>query len=149
MIKQPREIPIIVEQQYNVPVPELWDAITQLEQMKGWFFDNIPDFKPEVGFETQFLVNAGERNFTHLWRIIKVVPHKKITYDWRYAECKGEGLVTFELFDDGAKSSLRLTAIGLETFPDDLPEFTRESGEAGWEYFLKQNLKNYLDTQVH
>lgn len=149
MIKQPREIPIIVEQQYNVPVTVLWDAITQLDQMKKWFFDNIPDFKPEVGFQTSFVVDAGERNYTHQWKIIKSVPNKKITYDWRYAECEGEGVVTFELFDDGDKSSLRLTAIGLETFPDDLPEFTRESGEAGWDYFIRQNLKKYLETQVH
>lgn len=148
MIKQPREIPIIVEQEFNVPINVLWDAITQLDHMKEWFFDNIPDFKSELGFKTQFLVNAGERNFTHLWHIIKVVPHKKITYDWSYAEYKGEGLVTFELFDEGNKSSLRLTNVGLETFPDDIPEFTRESAENGWDYFIKQSLKKYLEINL-
>lgn len=145
MINQPRDIPIIVEQQFNVPANVLWDAITKLDQMKKWFFDNIPHFRPEVGFQTTFVVDAGERKFTHQWTIIKAVPNKKISYDWTYAECEGECVVTFEVFEEGNNSSLRLTAAGLETFPDDFPEFTRESGEAGWEYFIKQNLKKYLD----
>ncbi len=148
MIKQAREIPIIVEQEYNVPVSVLWVAITNLEHMKGWFFDNIPAFEPEVGFQTSFPVHLDERTFTHQWTIIKAVPPKKITYHWSYSEFEGEGLVTFELFDDGEKSSLRLTNVGLETFPDDIPEFSRESAENGWDYFIKQNLKKYLETSL-
>ncbi|MEB8344891.1 SRPBCC domain-containing protein [Flavobacteriaceae bacterium KMM 6898] len=144
MIKQPRDIPIIVEQEYHVPINVLWESITNLQHMKLWFFNNIPAFEPVVGFKTSFEVQSGEHTFTHLWHIIKAVPNKKITYHWSYTECEGEGLVTFELFDEGNKSSLRLTNVGLETFPDDLPEFTRESVENGWDYFIKQSLKNYL-----
>ena len=148
MIKQAREIPIIVEQEYNVPVSVLWVAITNLDHMKGWFFDNIPAFEPEVGFQTSFQVHLDGRTFTHRWTIIKAVPLKKVTYHWSYSEYEGECLVTFELFDDGDKSSLRLTNVGLDTFPDDIPEFTRESAENGWDYFIKQNLKKYLETSL-
>jgi uncharacterized protein YndB with AHSA1/START domain len=98
MIKQSRDIPIIVEQEYPVPVKVLWKAITNLEHKKGWFFENIPAFEPEVGFHTSFAVQLEERTFNHLWRIEKAIPFKKITYHWSYLECKGEAFVTFELF---------------------------------------------------
>lgn len=148
MIKQPREIPIIVEQEFNVPINVLWDAITQLDHMKEWFFDNIPAFEPEVGFQTSFTVHLEDRTFTHHWRIEKAIPLKKITFHWSYAEYEGEGLVTFELFDEGNKSTLRLTNAGLETFPDEIPEFSRESAENGWDYFIKESLKKYLENNL-
>ena len=46
--------------------------------MIKWFFDNIPEFKPEVGFETQFNVNTGERDFHHVWTITEAIPGQKI-----------------------------------------------------------------------
>jgi uncharacterized protein YndB with AHSA1/START domain len=49
--------PIVVDQTLNVSVSEVWNAITELEQMKQWFFNNIPAFEPVVGFHTEFLVN--------------------------------------------------------------------------------------------
>lgn len=49
--------------------------------MRQWFFENIESFKPEVGFETQFNVQAESRNFLHMWKIIEVVPMKKIVYN--------------------------------------------------------------------
>ena len=60
---------------------------------------------------------------------------------------KGEGFVSFELFEKGEQSLLRLTNEGLETFPRDIPEFSRESCKAGWEYFIQQNLKAYLEKE--
>jgi len=33
-------------------VKALWDAITEVDQMRLWCFESIPSFKPEVGFET-------------------------------------------------------------------------------------------------
>ena len=55
--------PIIVEETYNKPIDTVWSAITEPVQMRKWFFDNIPDFKPEVGFEIEFDVEAGGRVF--------------------------------------------------------------------------------------
>ncbi|MBL4887182.1 MAG: SRPBCC domain-containing protein, partial [Flavobacteriaceae bacterium] len=50
--------PIIAEQILNAPIGRVWKAITQVDQMHQWFFDNIPSFKAEVGFETQFNVKS-------------------------------------------------------------------------------------------
>lgn len=97
--------PIVVEQDYGVCKKTLWKAITDHKHMLNWFFDNIPEFKPEVGFETQFNVNSGERDFLHLWKITEVVPEQKIVYDWRYRDLPGEGKVTFEVFEEGDGSA--------------------------------------------
>ncbi len=42
--------------------------------MRKWYFENIPAFKPEVGFETQFNVQSEERNFLHKWKVTEVQP---------------------------------------------------------------------------
>lgn len=140
-----RNNPIIVEQEFNQPKETVWKAITEFDQMIQWFFENIPDFKPEIGFNTRFNVNAGERSFLHLWEILEVVPEKRIVYDWRYKDYEGRGVVTFELSEKGGQTTLKLTNEGLESFPDDIPEFTRESCLGGWNYFIKNRLKVYLD----
>lgn len=137
--------PIIVEQHFEKTMNVVWKAITEPDQMTKWFFENIPDFKPEVGFKTQFNVQSGERNFFHLWEIIDVDQGKKIVYDWRYQEYAGIGKVTFELVEKDGQTILKLINEGLESFPKDIPEFTKESCVGGWTYFIKERLKTYLD----
>jgi len=83
------ESPIIVEQLFDSPVAAVWDAITKLEKMKQWFFPNIPAFEPFVGFQVDFPVQSNNRTFTHLWKIIEVVPHSRIKYYWTYREYPG------------------------------------------------------------
>ncbi|MBN1650330.1 MAG: SRPBCC domain-containing protein [Bacteroidales bacterium] len=137
--------PIIVEQHFAISVKEVWSAITELEQMRLWFFESIPSFEPVLGFQTKFKVQSESRTFTHIWKIVEVEPYKKIKYDWCYAEYQGKGLVTFELYEKGEQTMLRLTNEGLQTFPQHIPEFAQESCRGGWEFFIKQNLKNYLE----
>ena len=137
--------PIIVEQYFNQKIETVWNAITQLDQMKLWFFENIPTFKPSVGFETQFNVKAPSKDFLHCWKIIEVITNKKIVYQWKYENIVGEGTVTFELFEEKNQTKLVLTNEGLESFPQDIPEFSRESCIGGWNYFIKKRLKEYLN----
>jgi len=60
------EKPIFVEESFNTSVDAVWKAITEIDQMRQCYFEGIPSFKPEVGFETQFNVQSRERNFIHL-----------------------------------------------------------------------------------
>ena len=138
--------PVVVEQAFAVPRETLWNAITEREQMVQWFFDNIPEFRAEVGFETQFDIESGGRNFRHLWKITEAVSPQRIVYDWRYEGMPGVGKVTFELFAEGSGSRLRVTNEGLESFPQDVPEFTRESAQGGWEYLIQGTLRQYLES---
>lgn len=136
--------PVIVEETFAVPADIVWRAITDVDEMTQWFFENIPSFKPEVGFNTQFTVRSGERAFLHLWEVTEVVPMRKIVYSWKYETYPGEASVLFELTQEGESTRLKLTNIVLEDFPDDIPEFKRESCVAGWEYFIQGRLKEYL-----
>lgn len=140
--------PVVIEQVFNTSARQLWEALTNLEKMKFWFFDNMKTFVPEVGFETQFAVHVEERTFTHLWKITEVIPFKKITYNWKYEEYPGDSFVTFEIIEEENRVRLILTMKIVEDFPDDIPEFTRESCLGGWNYFLKENLYNYFNSQT-
>lgn len=136
--------PIIVERNINTNLASAWRAITVQEEMIQWYFDNIPDFKAEVGFETGFKVQAPSRDFYHLWKITKVVPSKMISYTWNYTDIQGESVSTFEISEEKEGIKLMLTCEGLENLPQDIPEFSRESCTGGWNYFLDR-LKNYLE----
>lgn len=138
------EEPVIVEQVFNTSLENVWDAITDLNQMKQWYFENIKSFKPEVGFETSFPVKSGGRTFTHQWKITEVIPVKKIVYRWNYKEYPGDGFVMFEISEVPNGTKLKLTNIVTEDFPDEIPEFRSESAVNGWNYFIKERLKNYL-----
>lgn len=135
---------IVVEQTFDCSVEALWNSLTDIEEMRKWYFENIPDFKPLVGFETQFNVQSEERNFLHKWKVIEVEFLKKIKYTWEYGEYPGKSTSEFEILDEGNETKLKLTVEVLEDFPDDVPEFRRESCIGGWEYFLKGRLKDYL-----
>lgn len=139
--------PVIVEEIFNVSIKQLWKALTEVDQMRCWFFENIPEFVPEVGFKTQFNVNSGERNFLHIWEIIEVELPKKIKYNWKYDGYSGNSFVIFEMFATGKKTKLKLTHETTEDFEENIPEFTRENCLAGWNYFIKESLKNYLEKE--
>lgn len=138
--------PIIVYTTIHQPIENVWKVITEKNEMVQWFFENIPDFKPEVGFVTQFIVDAGERKFLHWWEILEVNSKHKIKYNWRYPDYyEGSSYVTFELSSKEInKTEMIITAEGIENFPQEIPEFSRESCRGGWEYFSKR-LKNYLE----
>ena len=141
------EKPVIVEQIFNLEPQQVWSAITNHKEMIQWYFENIPGFKPEIGFMTQFEVISGERTFTHQWEVTEVIPNKSITYNWNYAEYEGDGAVTFLLTQRGDITTLTLSMVIKEDYSDEIPEFKRESCEAGWNYFIKERLSDYLKLQ--
>lgn len=136
--------PIVVETQLSGTRQQVWEAITEHDKMIEWYFDNIPSFEPMVGFNTQFPVHSESRTFTHIWHVTKVVPRQLITYHWTFTEYPGEGKVSFEILDNGDAVKLRLTNIVVKDFPQDVPEFKRQSCIDGWNFFIKDRLKNYL-----
>ena len=137
--------PIIVSQAYQATSLEIWNAVTQPQQMRKWYFEQMEDFKAEEGFKTQFTIQHNNRSFTHCWEIAEVIPHKKLSYSWKYNEYLGMAIVTFDILTTEKGSTLTLTNTVLEDFPDHIPEFTRESCLGGWQYFIQQELKKYLE----
>lgn len=139
------EPPVVVEQSFDTSAVAVWNAITAVDEMRQWYFDNIPAFEARVGFETRFTIINEGREFPHLWKVTEVTPGKKISYEWRFGGYPGAGLVTFELTEQDGRTSLKLTNTVHEDFPDDVPEFRRESCLAGWQYLIGQGLKEHLE----
>jgi len=137
--------PVVVEYEFNTTVQKAWSAINDLDEMRQWYFDKIKDFKPEIGFKTQFAVQVEDRTFTHLWEVSEVIPHEKITYNWKYLEYLGSGDVSFELIPAQEHVMVKLVVTLIEDYPDHIPEFKRESCTQGWEYFIGHNLKTFLE----
>ncbi|WP_435413773.1 SRPBCC family protein [Psychroserpens mesophilus] len=138
--------PVIkVKQNFHQPVETVWKAITEIKEMRQWFFENIPAFEPSVGFKTQFTVTSENRQFPHLWEITEVIPLQKIVYNWRYEGYEGNSFVTFQLSEINSHlTELTLTTKVTEDFPDDIPEFKKESCVTGWNYFIKERLLEHL-----
>jgi uncharacterized protein YndB with AHSA1/START domain len=135
--------PFVIERTYDAPVDKVWQAITDKDKMKQWYFD-FAEFKPEVGFEWQFYGGTEEKQYLHLCKITEVIPGKKLSHTWKYEGYPGDSLLTFELFAEGDKTRLKLTHEGLHTFPADDPNFARESFSAGWNYIIGKSLEEYL-----
>jgi uncharacterized protein YndB with AHSA1/START domain len=134
--------PLIVERTFNAPVAKVWKAITNRDDMKQWYFD-LAEFKPEVGFQFQFVVEHEGNTFDHRCKVTEVIPQKKLVHTWRYEGQPGDSVVTWELFPEGEKTRLKLTHTGLETFPA-LPAYARKNFEAGWTSIVGTELPNFL-----
>jgi uncharacterized protein YndB with AHSA1/START domain len=137
---------IIIERTLDTPISKVWQALTDNDEMKKWYFV-LPEFKAEVGFFFEFEGGKDPENpYLHYCEVTEVIVGKKITYSWRYDGYEGNSFVTFELFDEGDKTLLTLTHVGLETFAHLNPDFAKENFEEGWTGILDTSLKNYLIT---
>lgn len=137
--------PIIIERTYDAPISRVWKALTDRDEMEKWYF-KLDKFRPEIGFRFQFAGQGAKgEKYTHLCEIKEVIANKKLAYSWRYDGFTGDSLLTFELFDEGDKTKLRLTHAGIESFPVGNPDFGKESFKAGWEYITGISLKEFVE----
>ena len=134
---------IVLERTLNAPVARVWKALTDVDQMREWYFD-LKEFKPDVGFEFGFAVEHEGHSYHHLCKIREVIPQKKLAYTWRYKGEPGDSLVTFELFAEGDKTRLKLTHAGTETFPKKAA-YARENFETGWTRLIDTELRQFVE----
>jgi uncharacterized protein YndB with AHSA1/START domain len=134
---------IIVERTFDAPVGRVWTALTDVNEMRQWYFD-LKEFRPEIGFEFEFVVEHEGNSYHHLCKITEVIPQKKIAYTWRYKGEPGDSLVTFELSPDGDRTQLKLTHTGIETFPK-TPAYARKNFETGWNTIIDSELRQFVE----
>jgi ketosteroid isomerase-like protein/uncharacterized protein YndB with AHSA1/START domain len=139
--------PVVVEQTYNSTISKVWNAITDENKMKKWYFETMQTFKPVVGFKTEFNVRANGIDYLHSWKVTEVIHEKKITYIWKFGGYQGKSVVTFELSIYNNTTKLKLTEVGIESYPKNNPDFTRERRIEGWNYFIRKRLKAFLDNE--
>lgn len=136
--------PFVIERTFHAPIQKVWRAITSRDDMQQWYF-TLVEFKPEVGFEFRFWGGTPERQYQHICKITEVEPGKKLAYTWRYDGFEGLSLLTFELYAEGDKTRLKLTHTGLESFPQDNPDFAAQNFAEGWTYLMDKSLKEFLE----
>ena len=137
--------PVTKEVLLNAPASKVWEAITDKNEMKQWYFD-LAEFKAEVGFEFQFYGGDEKKQWLHLCKVTEVIKEKKLIYSWKYESYGGISYVTFELFQEGNKTRLKLTHTGLESFPvDEVPEFKKENFVEGWNHIIGKSIKEFVE----
>ena len=137
--------PIKLFYAYNTDPKRLWACLTERDAMVAWFFDNIPEFEAREGFSTQFPVYSGDRLFTHCWEVQEVRIEEYIRYSWSYLEYGGMASVAYRIVQQEGGCKLVFKMFIEEDFDGGIEEFKLESCIAGWNYFLRQSLKDYLE----
>ena len=135
---------IQIEVDLSASMNAAWQAITDPEQMRQWYFPMLPDFRAEIGFKTEFNMECEGRQFLHQWEVYEVDPGHRIVYGWRYGGMPGDSKVLWELAESGAGTRLTFRHTSIEPFNADDPLFSRESCQAGWEFFLKGQLPSFF-----
>lgn len=136
--------PLIKEVLLDASPERVWQALTDTEQMKQWYF-NVSGFKPEVG--NVFTFEGGDDcvTYKHICEITELVPNIKMRHSWSYEGYPGKSFVTWDIIPEGDKTKLRLTHEGLHTFPSaENKSFARESFQGGWNEIVGKLLPEYL-----
>lgn len=136
--------PIIIEQEINAPLKETWHALTDLYELRNWYF-YLDEFKPDIGYSFHFISGNGKTEYVHLCIIINVIKQKLLSHTWKYKGFAGDSEVSFEIASHQGKTIVKLTHSGTENFINAGENFTRESFENGWKKIICENLKNYLE----
>lgn len=134
--------PLIMEFDYNVPKNDVWEAMTNPEKMKIWYFPQLKEFEPKVGYEFKFEDRNDE--YRKKWVVTKIEKPNTFAHKWSYKGYHGESEVTFDLITTDNGTKIRVTHTKLDSFPND-PHFKRERFEWGWNNLLGKNLKTLLE----
>jgi len=136
---------IVIEQEYDASIENVWNALTKKDEMKHWYF-NLPEFNAQEGFEFRFYGGKDENNqYLHVCQITEANSPKVLSYSWRYEGYAGNSMVIFELTENNTTTKVRLTHSGIETFENENSDFAKSEFEAGWNYIMTIALKNYLE----
>lgn len=139
-------LPVRINELLEASIDKVWNAITDKESMKEWYFD-IPDFKLEKGAIFNFFEPGAEKRFHHRCEILEIIPHQKFQHTWTYPKYSdGVSVVTWELVtEENNNTRVFLTHEGIENFADAGEAFKRESYLGGWTEIVDNSLKNFVE----
>lgn len=72
-----------------------------------------------------------------------MIPQKKLKHSWTYDGYEGMSYVTWEFFEEGYRTRVKLTHEDLETFPQNNPDFAKENFVQSWTGITGKNLKEF------
>lgn len=137
---------ILREEVYNARAASVWNALTDKEKMKQWYFD-IPDFELKEGAVFNFYEPGGKNQFHHQCKIKEIVPSKKFQHTWTYPDhSKGATVLTWELFEEGEnRTRVKLSHSGIDSFADGGEALASGNFQAGWDEIMGSSLKKFLE----
>lgn len=124
----------------NAPREKVWDAITNLEQLAGWFVPNLPGMPMSQDESGKVTLHLGEMGIELM--VMEVIePNRKVT-------CRSfpDDLlaVTWTLDDQGSGTRVTVTLAGLEALPENARQDRLNLTGDAWDKTLK-NLKAYIE----
>ena len=136
---------VTISVKVNAPLDKVWNAITNKEQMKNWYFD-VPDFEPKIGNNFSFYGGDENEEYHHFCEIVDLIPNEKLKYSWTYPEIsKEKTLVKWELKPENEGTIVTLTHKGLEAFEHLGENFKIHSFRKGWEDIVGKSLKEFVE----
>ncbi len=135
---------IKLEINFNALKSEVWNAISNPEAMKVWYFD-IPDFKLQINHDFSFYESHGKQ-YLHVCKILDFEENKLLRHTWTHPEqSKGISELSWQIEEINANNTkVVLVHEGVDSFSDAGPNFSTQNFQMGWEALVKTSLRNYL-----
>ena len=77
---------------------------------------------------------------------LEIIPEKKLKHTWFYPEfSEQKTTVTWEIFQDGENTFVRLTHENVNAFNDLGENFSEKAFTEGWTQIIEHSLKRYLE----
>ncbi len=132
------------EMSYDVPVRDLWEAITNADNFSKWYY-KIAHFSLTPGDTYSFYDSESKTHF-HECTVLECIPQEKLVHTWKLPlESKGTSTVHWVVSAiDDKHSKLTIIQEGIENLADGGPKFTAKNLQRGWDTLIQVSLRNYL-----
>ena len=135
---------VTLTKSFKAPISKVWQALTDKEAMKKWYF-HVKDFELKEGNVFTFYETEEGGKYIHRCEILQVKPETLFEHTWEHpSQSKGNSILRWELESKGDETQVTLTHSGLENFADAGPDFAPENYEFGWKSIVNVSLRNYL-----
>lgn len=134
---------IVIEEVMDALVGKVWEALTNKDKLSNWFFE-IDDFELRKGFVFTFYEGGEEQKYQHTCKIVDIVFQEKLSFTWEYPDIEGTSIVTLYLQPERGKTRVKLVHEGIDSFPQDKPDFNFKDFEDGWRDIISISLKEYV-----
>ncbi|MCP9768508.1 SRPBCC domain-containing protein [Lacihabitans sp. LS3-19] len=137
---------IVIKKIFEAPIEKVWQAISDKDQMKMWYFD-LPEFKAEIGCEFSFIGGSeGGIQYIHHCQVTELETNKKMAYTWKYEGYNGMSTVIWELEKIDNQTQLTLTHKNIESFPSNNPDLAKKNFVGGWDSIINSSLSKFLNS---
>ncbi len=128
----------------DAPIERVWSALTEADELAGWFGDSAaidlrPGGRATIGWSdfdsvAECIVETVDRptRFSFRWEALKDTPVETAST-----------LVEFTLRSEGNKTHLTMVESGFASLPDDVYEERIAENSSGWDAELKE-LADYV-----